>query len=876
MGLLLLCLGLYLPPAASLGLWEPWETAPATLARRLVQRADVLSPFALVGDEGLMGRPWLQAVLLKLGYLLGGGSEAGLRLPLVLVTTLSALGSYGCLRLLFPAWRAGLVIAAMIVSPMTLLGATNLAGYAYAHAPITLTMVAMATVSTRPGRWSIVLVPLIGLGLGMSVWGLGLLGWAVPVTALAVFAAGARGEAPSLATAIGLRAAAMVVLGVCVIWPLLNTLLLGMQAPLADGETTRTLAQSWVTGWNLAKDSLGAALTFGLPLAALLLAVPGSRASWLLHPLHAGLAVGLFAAVVIPPAVALVQTAALMDLPAVDAAARTLMYGSMFVERTYAEHVTFDIIIRVVGFSVYPLICLVPAGFGYLLHVGEGDDDRAPADSAFRMFLAVWVAVGFGICGLGATLAHHFAFSFVFPLVAAPVLALTDANFMRYLRSNRLAFYAAGLGSFFILAVMTKDIRGHLDKEAGQAGPLVMYELLLADGSEEFPSSYVLQHINFFVVSWLLVLMAFFARPVVNLALLGRALEDTPSGWLPRRFRSVDATVAAAARLTGTFLVAMAMSTSAVWNRTAGRIGPPPVLTIGTFLTLIAAWNVHLAWVDVPEMTEHFSQKTVLQTWERFADEGENLHVVGIDEDDNSYYMGADSVTRLSDMGDLRTLFCETGDARVFAVVPTPRLSEAWFQIRRPREASQDEECPPQPAWVLYGRSSRYALISNQLDPAAGEVHEGFIAENVYTSEDALPADVDRVPAGELTVDGKLELVGYRVTPRSLGHGPVQIESYWRVLEPPPSGYQAFIHVDYDGNRINGDHPLVGGNFPLNHWVVGDIVRDSHTVEFSRADKAGEYTVFFGFWRGDDRLAATGERASSDNRIRLGTVQIAR
>ncbi len=877
LGLLFLCIALYLPAGASLGLWEPWETAPASLARRLVLRADDLSPFALIGDEGLISRPWLQAVLLKIGYVLGNGSEAGLRLPLAMVTIVSALGSYGCLRLLYPAFRAGMVVLAFVVSPMILLSSVNLAGYAYAHAPMTLTVVAMATVSARPGRWTSVLVPLAGLGLGFSVWGLGLLGWAIPVGILALFAMGARTDLPGLAVTIGLRIAGMLTLMALVLWPLMRTYFVGLEAPLADGETTRSFLESWSLGWSATKTAVGASVAIGLPLGALLFALPGSRADWLLKPVPGTLAVILFLTVVMPPATALYQTAALMGLPPVETTLTNMLYATLFEGRTYQSHVTFDIIIRVTAFAAYPLVCLVPLGFGYLLHAGEGESEAPTTDSAFRMFMALWLAVGFGVFGLAASLANTFAFSLAFPMSAAVVLALTDGEFMRRIRSNRIAFYAAGLATLFILLVMTKDIRGQLDEEAGQAGPLVVYELLLADGSEPFPSSYVLQHISAFVLPWILILLAFFARPVMNLAVHGAMLENISAGQVRSgRLGRLMASVQAAARIVGSLLVLAARRLAAVWQSLPiiGRT-PPGTLALTAFLAVNTVWAIHLSAIDIPEMTEHFSQKNVLTTYENFKADGDPLYVVGISEDDHSYYLASDDIESVGSMDRLRTLFCEAGDSRVFAIVPHPRLSEAWYQVRRPRGETQDEECPSQQMFVLYGRSSRYALVSNQLHPDAGEVHEGFIAENVIT-DNVLPDGVTAVEPGELTVAGHLELAGYRVTPESIDHGDVVIESFWRVLTPPPSGYKAFIHVDYDGNRINGDHDLVDGNMPLNHWVVGDIVRDRYTVDVSRADKAGEYTVLFGFWRGDDRLDAEGERATGDNRIRLGTLRVRR
>jgi hypothetical protein len=879
--LLVLCAMLFLPPAARVGLWYPWETAPAMLGQQLVQHAEALSPFAPLNEDGLIARPWLQTVLLKLGFLAGGGTEAGLRLPVALLTMACCLAIYGLLRMLYPPGRSALVAAGWVVTPAVFFGATHLAGNGWAQGPLTIALLLMAVMSARPGRWVRVLLPLLGVALAFSVWGMGLVGWAMPLTVLAAFAAGARGDRGSPASALGMRVVALVL----VIPGLLLPCWLLWQsggAELAQADTTASAAGRLALGWQASRHLAGGLMLGLLPPAALLAALPGSRAQWLLRPVPLGIAVAAFVLLVLPPATAVWQTAVLLEQPPLQATLRQLLSGGLFSTPSFPAHLTFDVVIRIVGFTTYPLVVLAPLGFGYLLHPAEPDREggSAPADLGLRLFLGLWLAVGFAVFGLAASLAHHYAFVVTLPLVMAGLLALTDPPYMERFRTHRGTFLMAGIGALAVLAVLSKDIRGHLDTEAGQAGPSVLFEILLADGTHPFPTDYTLQRINVFVLSWVLLLLMYFGQPLES----GRALAawsgDRLAAWEAAPLRRLGWLRGLLRRLGGlslraqTALEKVQRRLAPTWLG-AGRSG---TLVCWLFVASVAVWTFHLAAVDVPGLSDHFSRRDVVQTWSTMRT-SEPLQVSGIERDDLSWYLHRPGVTDLGSLDGLRTRMCSAEDgARTFLLVPMDRVSEAWFQAMRTRGAAQDEACPPRPLFMHYGRGSRHALLSDRLDAAAGERHEGVLARNVYLSEDELPAGISRPAADEEpTRAGEyLELVGWSVTPSLTGRGMVEIAAWWKVLQTPPSGYRSFIHVDYRGNRINGDHDLVEGLFPMQHWIPGTIMRDAHEVRVSRTDRSGTYAVYYGFFRGDDRLTATGPRTASENRFLLGELQVQR
>ena len=84
---------LYLVPAATTGLWEPWETAPATLARGLSD-GTAGSIFAPMKSGALFSRPWLSSLMGQVGFSAGGGSELGLRLPALLLVVAAAAAGF--------------------------------------------------------------------------------------------------------------------------------------------------------------------------------------------------------------------------------------------------------------------------------------------------------------------------------------------------------------------------------------------------------------------------------------------------------------------------------------------------------------------------------------------------------------------------------------------------------------------------------------------------------------------------------------------------------------------------------------------------------------------------------------------------------------
>lgn len=885
-GLVALLAFIYLIPASSLGFWEPWETTLATLGR-FVATTDGVSPFAPIRDDALVSRPWLQTWLLSLGYQVGGGSELGFRVPLAVMMILASLTGFVVLRRFFGTLRAFCATALFGVSPVVLLASTNLAGHAAYEATVVVTFMLFAAIVGGWDRARPIATVLLGPALALCLWAGGILGLAVPLAAMALYCVGAR-DAEQPQVSIPAAAIGGLVAAIAVLWPLLTiwghgtealaqAVALALEADPEFVAEPTTVSAIFGAGWDAGKDLLGVGVGILAPIGLLIAALPGSRARKMAHPLYLAAAAALFAVMVVPPFLTLLaQTTALVadtEASAFDAALSALLYNDFLSGRVLPEHVTYDVLVRLVGASAFPTVMLVPFGFAYLFRTFEAPDeetdDTDAGARAVKQLFTIWMVVGFLVFGLGASLAGTYTFPIAFPMTAAAALALGDRRFRAALTRSRLVLYVGGLSAMLLLAMTSKDIRGTFNEEMGRPGPHVIFERLLTDGSVEFPHTYALEHISLFMLAWALIIVLGFAEPIRNLAGLGEAMRgpspkerDAAGGRLAKARTGLQYNIAKV----GGVIERVAAVLTGHWKNLSRGVSTA-TLALVAFTGVTVAWAAHLAYVDIPNVTDHLSQKGIMDTFDELSGGQGALYVAGINENDNSYYLQEGPVEPVARVTDLRDLFCEA-DGRVFAVIPFDKLAEAHYAVRSAQDG--DEPCDaPQPFHVVDGRSSRYVLLSNELHEDAGETEQSVIAANVFTPE-TLP-DTVRPPESEIIVDGRLRLAGYEL-PETTGSGEFTVAAYWEVLERPNASHEIFIHVDRGGNRLNGDHEPVRGYYPMRYWVPGEIVRDAHEIEVSRADRKGTYHVYYGFFRGDDRLSIEG--GEPDNRFLLGTLEV--
>ncbi|MGH7269233.1 MAG: glycosyltransferase family 39 protein, partial [Polyangiaceae bacterium] len=133
----------------------------------------------------------------------------------------------------------------------------------------------------------------------------------------------------------------------------------------------------------------------------------------------------------------------------------------------------------------------------------------------------------------------------------------------------------------------------------------------------------------------------------------------------------------------------------------------------------------------------------------------------------------------------------------------------------------------------------------------------------------------------DANLDDKLEVLGYdlidergrAVTAVSPGRG-YRMRTYYRVLAPITTEWEAFIHIDGYKRRHNGDHKPMGGRYPMSLWLVGDLLVDDYEFRLEPNFTPGSYEIYFGLWSGDTRLKVKSGPSDGDNRINGGPLRV--
>jgi len=119
--------------------------------------------------------------------------------------------------------------------------------------------------------------------------------------------------------------------------------------------------------------------------------------------------------------------------------------------------------------------------------------------------------------------------------------------------------------------------------------------------------------------------------------------------------------------------------------------------------------------------------------------------------------------------------------------------------------------------------------------------------------------------------DENIEFLGYNLDSKGMSYVPVggsfKIKYHFRVLREISGNWQIFVHVDGQCPRINGDHEPAGGRYSVSNWLQGDIIHDEQEITIPGYCRAGTYSVFIGFFQGDDRMRVSGGDHDRENRV---------
>ncbi len=157
-------------------------------------------------------------------------------------------------------------------------------------------------------------------------------------------------------------------------------------------------------------------------------------------------------------------------------------------------------------------------------------------------------------------------------------------------------------------------------------------------------------------------------------------------------------------------------------------------------------------------------------------------------------------------------------------------------------------------AWFVYDLDKRKTDFDTERDLALGTIRAGDFSIPAI-------AHLQTVPVGDA-----ITFLGWTGTPSNssdyvtINRGqPLALDLIWRANRPVDTGYTVFVHlVDATGRVVtDADSPPSSGVYPTDRWVVGELVRDRHTLTIPADLPAGNYGIEIGMYRAD-----TGERLS--------------
>lgn len=307
----------------------------------------------------------------------------------------------------------------------------------------------------------------------------------------------------------------------------------------------------------------------------------------------------------------------------------------------------------------------------------------------------------------------------------------------------------------------------------------------------------------------------------------------------------------------------------------------------GTWMALGATgFALSLAFGLVPELSWHLSQKHMIETWEDSAARSPgDLYRHGVfaakGSEDSNFYTAA--IPELSSRSAVLERLKDTAK-RTFVLVP----KNQWSEILSAFRAANGGKFLP----LLDDRSSRFVLVASSLAP--GEEDRDWLAQATLTQAkfDALTG-VNRT---SVNFDNKIEAVGWSVEPEAVRRGGKAIlKTYFKTLDKVGASYRIFLHVDRVGSssRIHGDHWILNqaretedqtscvGCYATTHWLKGDIVVDTYSIDIPIGEPSGPYDIWMGFYNpsGDKRLPVKDfdkEKVKHDgqNRVRLGSMTV--
>ena len=817
------------------GLWEPWETVWAEVANQMRDNGSWFHP-TLSGQSAPRGL--LPIWLVALAQSVTGPSELAMRLPSAVLMTSGCAAIFAWLRGIVGGTRALLAAFAALLSPAVFLAGTTLAGNGVWIGAMAATVALFGALVARPaGARDRVL---LGLGalLVVDVLARGLWGLWVPLLVFAAFAMATRPAEkwgrPELAAALAALTATLtaIALGLTLDWEGVAVESISLWLPMVVVASMAIIARQ-SEAVRLWRCRMGA--------VALILPVATATALALLYhstgpedPLGVG-----------PTALS-----ALTESPLLDS-------------KSLAHHVPFDFWVRQLGFAAYPWTALLPLGLVYLLR--ETDRETDSPEAGMRKLLAQWFVVCLLTSLLLGTVHEVYLYPAAASIAVAVALAMSDDELWKWLRARRVLLRVLGTTAVFAVLFLSKDLERY---------PKELLGALLTDGKVEFPEAFNFgRALKFFRNTLALLVLVWCTEALGWPARLWR--------WRLRRKRGAESAQTESLPVPTILSKASALTERPIWIAVSVAL-----VSFGFAVTAGLSW--------VPGLSQHLSQRGLLETYDAHKKEGETLATYQVSSHKASFYFS--SVETLPTLTALKDRF--SSSERAFVVLPRNRLANLNFEVRKGTK-------PRRNIHILDDRSSRYLLASNVLletEQERSRVAQAILSERpkpVYQITPKNEKNERQFPQ----FDKKIQLLGYEVyhhsevdewgnpkpsavegllatkkaaqLPTFKAGEKLVIRYYFKVLRRITSSQKIFLHMDTPGNRINGDHVPVNEEFSTNYWVSGDYIVDTQFLDIEAGSRAGVYTMYMGFFLGSKRMAVTPTKGhDGSNRVKLGQINV--
>jgi 4-amino-4-deoxy-L-arabinose transferase-like glycosyltransferase len=267
-----------------------------------------------------------------------------------------------------------------------------------------------------------------------------------------------------------------------------------------------------------------------------------------------------------------------------------------------------------------------------------------------------------------------------------------------------------------------------------------------------------------------------------------------------------------------------------------------------------------------PALANQLSPKEVFESYEKVHKGGEPLALFGVGGRTAAYYAGGQPTQLHDTQGAYQWLAGAEPNARRYVAMKSEELAKLNNLYRQ--HADPRTNLP-----VLDSQSSQILLVASKLE--SGETDENPL-DKIVLSQDPKPQH-----KLDVNMEDKLRVLGYDVTDEN-GHwvnGVVpgrayRMRTYYQVLAPVTTEWEAFIHIDGYHRRHNGDHKPMDGKYPFSLWLPGDLLVDDYEFKLEPNFSPGNYTVYFGLFVGDTRLKVTSGPSDGDNRINGGPLKV--